>query len=323
MLRRYVWILPVLCLFSVIGADDGEEERDIMEVLYAKAKVNLTLNVLGRRPNGYHDLELIFQPVSLADEIHVEESGDEEMHFTCTVAAFANEKNLAWRAWTLMKEHFPEQVHGLRVHLIKKIPSGAGMAGGSTDASALILWMNEHFCLGLSIQEMIDLGVKLGADVPPCMMEQATIGRGVGEILTAIETPESLSEYPLLLLKPEASFNTGEMFHAIDAHGYEDQKNPNLAMIAAMEAGDLAGMAANLYNVFEEAVPERKLIRELKQDLLAAGALGSLMTGSGSVVYGIFADKTSRDLAFLRLRNRQELQVICCEAVNRPNPWKL
>lgn len=285
-----------------------------MEKLTARAKINLTLNVTGRRENGYHDLELIFQPVSLADELYVEESGDDQIHFTCTIEEFANEKNLAWRAWRIMHDRFPDKVGGLTVHLVKHIPSGAGMAGGSTDASALLLWINDHFKLGLSLQELIDMGVKLGADVPACMMTHATLGRGVGEILTDIKIHR---DYPLLLVKPSVSFNTGEMFRELDRRGYENQRPAAETMIRAMEKEDLTAMAAALYNVFEETVPERELIARLKEKIREAGALGSLMTGSGSVVYGIFADEAERNRAYEALKNLEDCAVYCCEAVNR------
>ncbi|MCD8330751.1 MAG: 4-(cytidine 5'-diphospho)-2-C-methyl-D-erythritol kinase [Lachnospiraceae bacterium] len=284
-----------------------------MRVL-AHGKINLTLNVLGRRPDGYHDLELIFQPVSLADELEIRENGTNELRFSCSVPEFAGEDNLVCRGYRRMREQFSEKVRGLTVHLTKQIPSGAGMAGGSADCAALLLWMNEHFALGLGQQELTEIGVSLGADVPACMMTHATLGRGVGEILTDIGIHR---DYPLLLLKPEVSFNTGAMFRALDAAGYERQRYTSAGMIEAMEADDLTAMCGHLYNVFEEAVPERALIQGLKAQLMEAGALGSLMTGSGSVVYGIFADAEARDRAFETLRGLKNVRVYACEAINR------
>lgn len=283
----------------------GEEKK-----LEARAKINLTLNVTGRRPNGYHDLELIFQPVSLCDILTVSLKEEPGLDFTCSVKAFENSSNLVCRAYDLLAKRYPG-VKGLRVHLEKHIPSGAGMGGGSTDASALILEMNRMFDLGMTWEKLVELGAGLGADVPACMLTRASFGRGIGEELTVIDTHLS---YPLLVLKPEVSFSTAEMYRAIDESGEIRQQYRSEAVIKGLEQGDLESIAANLYNVFEEAVPGKQQIQQLKQELLDCGALGSLMTGSGSCVFGIFRDKESRDRAYEQLKNRYE--AYACEAVN-------
>ena len=222
--------------------------------LTARAKINLTLYVLGKRPDGYHDLELIFQPVSLADTLDVEENDRDELVFTCSVPAFENEHNLVCRAYAAMREAFPGKIPGLTVHLVKHIPSGAGMGGGSTDASALLVWLNRQYQLGAGREELIRIGAALGADVPACLFPHATLGRGIGERLTDIRTGLSA---PLLLIKPEVSFSTGEMYARVDRIPYDPSENRTRQMIRALEAGDPAEAAGNLYNVFEEAVPER------------------------------------------------------------------
>ena len=281
--------------------------------LTARAKINLTLYVIGRRPDGYHDLELIFQPVSLADELWIREVGGDDLAFSCSVATFENENNLVCRGYRRMRERFPGQIPGLSIHLEKKIPSGAGMGGGSTDCSALLVWLNQRYGLGLSREELIKIGAGLGADVPACMIPHATIGRGIGEELSDIRTDLSM---PLLLIKPEMSFSTAEMYTKVDAIPYDPAKNRNREMVAALEEGNIPKMAGLLYNVFEEAVPEREKIEYYKRKLTQAGALGSLMTGSGSVVFGVFADAAARDLAAERLRGEPGVSLYCCETVN-------
>ncbi|MBP3700404.1 MAG: 4-(cytidine 5'-diphospho)-2-C-methyl-D-erythritol kinase [Lachnospiraceae bacterium] len=319
-----------------------------MTKVYARAKINLTLNVLGRRPNGYHDLELIFQPVSLCDELDIQANDRDELVFTCSDPEFQGEDNLVCRGYRAMKARFGDRIGGLTIHLDKRIPSGAGMAGGSTDCAALLVWMNQYYDLGLTCQMLIDIGVTLGADVPACMIPHATLGRGVGEILSDIHIHR---EYPLLLIKPRISLNTAEMFQALDeayaageavtvggtgaaaaatesvdpAAGTSaiaaatESVNPaaeTLAMVAAMETGDLAAMGQHLYNVFETVVPCKEQIAGYKRVLLEAGALGSLMTGSGSVVYGIFEKKEARDAAYRKLACLKGCELYVCDAVN-------
>ncbi len=284
------------------------------EKISARGKINLTLNVLGRRTDGCHDLELIFQPVSLADELWIEEKADGGLDFSCSAEGLSGDDNLVCRGYRRMQELFPGQIPGLRVRLVKHIPSGAGMAGGSADCAALLVWLNGHCGLGMDRAELIRVGASLGADVPACMQTHAVIGHGIGEILTDIRMNR---EYPLLVVKPAVSFDTGEMFRMLDRRGLAGQRRTAPAMIEAMEAGDLPAMAENLYNVFEDVVPQREHIARIKRRLREAGALGSLMTGSGSAVYGIFADPEERDCAQKVLRESGEGEVLACEAVNR------
>ena len=279
----------------------------------ARAKINLTLNVTGRRDNGYHDLELIFQPVSLSDTLFIEKKEEPGLDFTCSIKAFENPTNLVCRAYEKMAERY-SQVGGMKVHLRKRIPSGAGMGGGSTDAAAMILTMDQIYGLNMTWEEKCSLGASLGADVPACMLTRASIGRGIGEELTEIDTDLS---YSLLVIKPKYSFSTAKMYQAIDESGQITQKYLSGQVIKGLETGDLGLISRNLYNVFEEAVPGAERIQELKELLLSHGAIGSLMTGSGSCVYGIFRNRRIRDKAYLALRGKY--RVFACEAVNRRN----
>ncbi len=279
----------------------------------APGKINLTLNVKGRRPDGYHDLDLIFQPVSLVDTLTIEKDEEREsgLTFTCNRKDLETADNLVCRTYTKMREQYP-QIGAVQVYLEKRIPSGAGMGGGSTDAAALILALDEMFGLNMKKEEKIRLGATLGADVPACLLRRASHGLGIGDQLMEIETALS---YPLLILKPSCSFSTAEMYKAIDEAGDLKQIFSGESMKEAMEKDDLQEMAKNLYNVFEDVVPERELIQKYKQMLREHGALGALMTGSGSCVFGLFEDVATRDRAYATLK--EEYDVYSCEAINR------
>lgn len=281
----------------------------------APAKINLTLYVTGRRPDGYHDLELIFQPVTLVDELWITDNDEYRLNFSCSVSALETGDNLVCRGYRALAERYPGQVRGLDVHLDKHIPSGAGMGGGSTDCAALLVFMDRHFGLGLGAQGLIEIGAGLGADVPACLFRHATLGRGIGEQLSDIRTH---AHFPLLVIKPDLSFRTGEMYAKIDgrAAGTKPEDRKTQQMIAALEADDAAAAAACLTNEFETVVPEQGRIQDLLTRLRRAGALGSRMTGSGSAVFGLFDGAQQRDLAFVALRNLPGCRVFRCETLN-------
>ncbi len=294
------------------------------ETVKAYAKINLTLHVLGKREDGYHDLDLIFSPVSLCDLLEIEENDADALRFSCSIPAFQTADNLVVRAYETMRERYPGKIPGLTVALTKDIPSGAGMGGGSADAAALLSFLAERYLPDLTEQELIGIGAGLGADVPACTIRHATRGLGVGERLTHIRTEAA---FPLLVIKPPYSFNTGEMYRRTDELLPDSHENRNDQMVKALEAADAGAVSDLLYNIFEEAVPEKEKIRSLKESLLAAGARGSLMTGSGSAVFGIFEDPEQRDRAFAELSEKAAGQTdpeaplygcrICsCEMVN-------
>lgn len=277
----------------------------------ARGKINLTLNVFGCREDGYHDLELIFQPISLSDILTVEKKAEAGLEFTCTVKELENEDNLVYRTYERLLERYPG-IGGLRVHLEKRIPYGSGLGGGSADVAALIRAVNQMFGLQLGRKEMMELGAGLGADVPACMLSRAAVGTGIGDQLSLIDTE---MEYPLLLLQPKELFSTASMYQKLDEAGSLSQERLTDQVKRGLETGNLSEICDNLYNVFEEVVPDRDRLQELKALLVEYGASASLMTGSGSCVYGIFKDAAMRDQAYADLK--KEYQVYSCEAVNR------
>lgn len=279
----------------------------------ARAKINLTLNVLGRREDGYHDLELSFQPISLRDTLDIRPKKTPGLDFYCSIRQLMGEDNLVCRAYRAMSERYP-QIGGLKISLRKRIPVGAGLGGGSADAAAMILALDEMYELGMTQEEKVAMGASLGADVPACMQTTACVGRGIGDKLEPISTTLT---YPLLLMKPPQSFSTAEMYRRIDEAGDLPQRYGTEAVAEALRQGDLTMLCDNVYNVFEEVVPKGQRIDELKGKLLAHGAKAALMTGSGSCVYGIFATEKERNLAYRRLMTSQVF-LSCCEAVNEP-----
>lgn len=277
----------------------------------ARGKINLTLNMLGRREDGYHDLELIFQPISLSDILTVEKKAEPGLEFTCTAKELENEDNLVYRTYERLLEHYPG-IGGLRVHLEKKIPYGSGLGGGSADVAALIRAVNQMFGLQLGRKERMELGKGLGADVPACMLSRAAVGTGIGDQLALIDTE---MEYPLLLLQPKEPFSTAAMYRKLDEAAGLSQEYLTEQVKRGLETGNLSEICENLYNVFEEVVPDKDRLQELKALLVEYGASASLMTGSGSCVYGIFKDASMRDRAYEELKH--DYEVYACEAVNR------
>ncbi|MBR3165352.1 MAG: 4-(cytidine 5'-diphospho)-2-C-methyl-D-erythritol kinase [Lachnospiraceae bacterium] len=295
------------------------------EKIKAYAKINLTLHVLGKREDGYHDLDLIFSPVSLCDEMEIGENDLDRIIFSCSIPEFSTEDNLVVRAYETMREKYPGRIPGLDVALKKTIPAGAGMGGGSADAAALLAFLAERYLPEISGQELIGIGAGLGADVPACLIRHATRGLGVGERLTHIRTEAA---FPLLVIKPPYSFNTGEMYRRTDALLPDRHENRNDRMVKALEKEDAGAVSDLLYNIFEKAVPEREKIQTLKRILTENGARGSLMTGSGSAVFGIFEDTVKRDEAYEILSEKAASEtekdaplygcrIYSCEMVNR------
>lgn len=274
-----------------------------METVYkkARAKVNLTLNVLERRSDGYHNLETIFQKISLYDEIYVSKVNRAEgIKINTNIIELEGEDNIIFKAYEVLKNKF-KNITGVDVTLKKNIPIQAGLAGGSTDCATFIECINKLFSLNLSLKEMVDIGVTLGADVPQAFYNMPVVARGVGEM---IEEIESKAKYYIIAIKPNFSCNTKKMYEKLDS-GKEKvtQKYTLKDMRQALEQGNVKKIAKNLYNVFENEVDN---IESIKQEVLKAGALGGLMSGSGSTVFGVFEDKEKAKEGYRKLKQKYE-----------------
>lgn len=252
----------------------------------AYAKINLCLDVTGRLENGYHLVRMIMQSVDLFDVLRFEKTQGEIVITSSREDLSVGEDNLIYKAAALMKERFGIQ-GGVKVFLDKRIPMAAGMAGGSSDAACTLKAMNDLYELGLSEEELREIGVKIGADVPYCIMGGTALSEGIGEILTRIAP---LPDCVVLLAKPEVGVSTKYVYEQLDSH--EIPSHPDVdGMLEALEKGDIEGIARRLSNVLETVTVEKhEIVGQIKRVMLDGGAMGSLMSGSGPTVFGIFED---------------------------------
>lgn len=256
--------------------------------LKARAKINLGLDVLGKREDGYHEVRMVMQTIGIYDRLILTKIPEEEIPITSNLAFLpVNENNLIYKAIKLLKDeyHFPG---GVSVDLNKFIPVAAGMAGGSTDAASTMFGVNRLFGLNLSMGKMMELGVRLGADVPYCVMRGTALAEGIGEKLTRI-TP--VPHMWILIAKPQINVSTRLVYEQLDMGGI--QKHPDIdGIIRAIEAQDVVRIAQSMGNVLENVtVPLYPVIETIKQDMLSHGAINAMMSGSGPTVFGIFPDE--------------------------------
>ena len=259
--------------------------------LKATAKINLGLDVLRKREDGYHDLRMIMQMTGMFDRISMfPRAGRPGISFRTNLPYIpANENNLAYRAAKILMDEF-EVSDGLSINLQKFIPVAAGLAGGSTDAAAVLIGTNKLFHLGLSLEELMVRGKKLGADVPYCLLGGTALAEGIGEVLTPLPDMPPCS---ILLAKPPVSVSTKEVYGALRAD--EIEVHPDIdGMVEALKAGDLRGVCDRCANVLEDVTaPSRPMIGEMERDMKKMGALCSIMSGSGPTVFGIFDDESA------------------------------
>lgn len=256
--------------------------------LKARAKINLGLDVLGKCEDGYHEVRMVMQTIGIYDRLILTKIPEEEIRITSNLAFLpVNENNLIYKAIKLLKDeyHFPG---GISVDLNKFIPVAAGMAGGSTDAASTMFGVNRLFGLNLSMGKMMELGVRLGADVPYCVMRGTALAEGIGEKLTRI-TP--VPHMWILIAKPQINVSTRLVYEQLDMGGI--QKHPDIdGIIRAIEAQDVVRIAQSMGNVLENVtVPLYPVIETIKQDMLSHGAINAMMSGSGPTVFGIFPDE--------------------------------
>ncbi len=250
----------------------------------AYAKVNLSLDVTGRLDNGYHLVDMIMQTVNIYDELSFERTDGEIVLESDCGELPLDENNLIYKAIRLIQEECGV-TGGLRVFLKKNIPIAAGMAGGSTDCAATLMAMDELYGLKLGTKRLMELGVKLGADVPYCILGGTARAQGIGEKLTRLPNCPTMK---LLVAKPDLNVSTKEVYTGLDA--LENLPHPGVDdMVCAIESGNGRAVAAGLGNVLEcVTIPLHPVIREIKDRMLELGAINSLMSGSGPTVFGIY-----------------------------------
>ena len=275
------------------------------------AKINLTLDVTGRRNDGYHLLEMVMQSISLADTIQIQTTTEPGIRVTCNHSVIpCDPSNTAFRAAQLFSRRHG-LTHGLSIHIDKQIPIQAGMAGGSADAAAVLVGLNRLLATGDSLDELCKLGLMVGADVPFCIRGGTMLAQGIGEILHPLP---SMPDCFLVVCKPSVNVSTGEAYARIDHVPLPIHPNTK-AMIQALKQKDLPAVSGYLCNVFE-AVLELPEIDAIQRMMRQYGALGSRMTGSGSAVFGIFREENDAQncVAFLK---SQYSQTFLCHPVSQ------
>lgn len=261
--------------------------------LRAYAKVNYALDVLGLRGDGYHEVRTVMQSISLADEVELQRSTGGFELSTVPEEVGPLERNTVYLAWKSLRTLTGDELP-VSVTLRKKIPAGAGLGGGSADAAAVLVGLNELFGLGLRVEELRETGAEIGADVPFCISGGTALGEGVGEVLTLLPAPP---EHRFIVAKPRMSADTGTVYRRFDEEKTESIRAVD-PVISALRSGNLSALAASVGNdlayVTAGFVPE---VATLEQTLLESGALGASMSGSGTAVYGIFGDEEAAGIA--------------------------
>ncbi len=267
----------------------------------AYAKINLGLDVVGRLENGYHEVKMVMQTVGIYDELSFEKTTAGITVTTDSGELPTDENNLIYKAAKLMLDTYGIQ-GGVRIHLQKNIPIAAGMAGGSTDAAATMKGINRLYDLECTLQELMKLGVKIGADVPYCILGGTALAEGIGEKLTPLSpAPECF----LLVAKPDINVSTKYVYEHLDAEGVS--QHPDIdGMVQAIEAGSLQGILDRMGNVLESVtVKAHPIIDTIKARMRELGAVGSMMSGSGPTVFGIFTEESKAREAYRQITEEQ------------------
>ena len=265
--------------------------------LKAMAKINLGLDVLRRRADGYHEVRMVMQTVHIFDQLQLEKRREEGIFVRTNLYYLPeNENNLVYKAAKILREEF-QLTGGIAIYLKKYIPVAAGMAGGSSDAAAVLFGMNRMYDLGLSMEELMERGVKIGADVPYCIMRGTALAEGIGEILSPLPP---MPPCTILVAKPGIGVSTRFVFENLKANELENHPNID-GMVDALGSHDLRALAGCMDpgNVLETVtIPAYPVIQKLKNIMMDCGALTALMSGSGPTVFGIFESRQAAKRAY-------------------------
>lgn len=258
-----------------------------MDEIYLKAygKINLALDVLRKREDGYHDVRMIMQTVGIYDGVEIKKTNTGKIEIETNLFYLPNdENNIVYKATKLLFDEF-NITSGVKIKLKKFIPVSAGMAGGSTDAASVMFGINKIFNLGLSLKQLMERGVKIGADVPYCLMRGTALSEGIGEELTRLP---DMVRCPILIAKPPISVSTKFVYENLRVN--ELESHPDIdGMIESIKNKNIDGIAARMGNVLETVtIKEFPVIQELKDMMIKEGAINSLMSGSGPTVFGLY-----------------------------------
>jgi len=270
--------------------------------LKALAKINLGLDVLGRRENGYHDVRMVMQSIYLYDEVKIAKKKEPGITLTTNLKFLpTGDGNIAYKAAQLLMDEF-DLKEGVQITLNKHIPVAAGLAGGSSNAAAVLFGMNRLFGLRLTQQELMDRGVKLGADVPYCVMRGTVLAEGIGEILTPLP---ACPKCHVLIAKPPISVSTKLVYEKLDSH--EIENHPDIdGIIDGLYDQDITKVASRMGNVLEKVtIEEYPVIEQIKNVMKEQGALNAMMSGSGPTVFGLYETKEKARKAAAKIREKQ------------------
>ena len=275
--------------------------------LQAFAKINLGLDVLGKREDGYHEVRMIMQTIRMYDQLDMRKSVEPGIHLTTNKKYIpVDENNLVWRAAKLMMDTCGI-IEGVSIHLHKVIPVAAGMAWGSSDAAATLVGMNRLFHCGLSKEKLMELGVQIGADVPYCVLRGTALAEGIGEKLTVLPP---MPDCWILIGKPGISVSTKYVYTTLDLN--TDTVHPDIdGMKKALEDGNLYGITERMGNVLQDVtIPAYPEVERIKEQMKTLGAVNAMMSGSGPTVFGIFDSEEKAQKACQKLRESGSCQQV-------------
>lgn len=285
--------------------------RETKEKAYAK--LNLSLDVTSCRDDGYHDMLMVMQTVSLCDDVSVRFNDSGKIKASCNLPFIpCDERNLAVKAAIKYLEAIGESSQGLDIDLQKNIPVGAGMAGGSSNAAAVLRALNRLYSNRLSVAELEEIAGSVGSDVAFCVAGGTSLAKGRGEILTELK---AMPDCYIVICKPEFSISTPELFKKLDSSPMRHHPDTQ-GILQALEDGELRELCMRMYNVFEDVDDRRmRTVAEIKGTLLDHGAMGAIMTGTGSAVFGIFSAEEQAMAAKNELNKEHKF---CC--ISKPQP---
>ena len=265
----------------------------------AYAKINLMLDIVATRTDGYHDLFMIMQSIGLYDTITVTQNKSKKITITCNIDDIPlDEKNIAHKSATAFFKDTKIKNCGINIDIVKRIPHAAGLAGGSADGAGVLVALNELFKAELTPEQLCDIGVKIGADVPFCIKGGTLLAQGIGDVLNKVKP---LRKCFLLIAKPDCSVNTGYAYKQFDEVGKVHTPD-KFGMLCAMQSRDLRDIAQRMENVFEQFIEVSNKV-EIKNIMRENGAIGVCMSGSGPTVFGIFEEKEQAEKAAQQLTN--------------------
>ena len=268
--------------------------------LKALAKINLGMDVVRRREDGYHEVRMIMQTIQLYDRLDIKRTQEPGIQIQTNLSFLpVNENNLIYKAAKLLMDEF-SITDGVSVKLDKRIPVAAGMAGGSTDAAAMLIGVNRLFSLGLTKRQLMERGVQIGADVPYCIMRGTALAEGIGEALSPLPP---MVKCPVLIAKPSISVSTKFVYQNLKLD--DTTIHPDIdRLIDDIKAKNLHDIAAHMGNVLETVtIPNYPVIDEIKKHMLSNGAVGAMMSGSGPTVFGLFDDEDTAKKAYKAMRS--------------------